>query len=50
MTSGAGAIESAPTFRRRAMEPRREDVESIEGIVKALYEVVSGPAGNLRSE
>jgi hypothetical protein len=27
------------------MEPRREDVESIEGIVKALYEVVSGPAG-----
>lgn len=27
------------------MEPRREDVGSIEGIVKALYEVVSGPAG-----
>ena len=28
------------------MEPRREDdVESIEGIVKALYEVISGPAG-----
>jgi hypothetical protein len=27
------------------MEARREDVESIEGIVKALYEVISGPAG-----
>jgi hypothetical protein len=27
------------------MSARREDVESIEGIVKALYEVVSGPAG-----
>jgi len=27
------------------MPLRREDVESIEGIVKALYEVVSGPAG-----
>lgn len=27
------------------MDARREDVESIEGIVKALYEVVSGPAG-----
>jgi hypothetical protein len=25
--------------------PRREDVESIEGIVKALYETISGPAG-----
>jgi hypothetical protein len=27
------------------MDARREDVESIEGIVTALYEVVSGPAG-----
>jgi len=27
------------------MEARREDVNSIEGIVKALYEVISGPAG-----
>jgi len=27
------------------MDARREDVESIEGIVKALYEVISGPAG-----
>jgi hypothetical protein len=27
------------------MKARREDVESIEGIVKALYEVISGPAG-----
>lgn len=26
-------------------DPRREDVESIEGIVKALYECISGPAG-----
>jgi len=25
--------------------PRREDVDSIEGIVKALYETISGPAG-----
>jgi hypothetical protein len=27
------------------MPARREDVESIEGIVKAIYEVISGPAG-----
>jgi hypothetical protein len=27
------------------MQARREDVESIEGIVKAMYEVISGPAG-----
>lgn len=27
------------------MEARREDVESIEGILKAMYEVISGPAG-----
>lgn len=27
------------------MEAKREDVETIEGIVKALYEVISGPAG-----
>ncbi|HEX4965313.1 MAG TPA: hypothetical protein VF173_31175 [Thermoanaerobaculia bacterium] len=27
------------------MKARREDVDSIEGIVRALYEVVSGPAG-----
>jgi hypothetical protein len=27
------------------MDARREDVETVEGIVKALYEVVSGPAG-----
>lgn len=27
------------------MAAKREDVESIEGIVKALYEVISGPAG-----
>jgi hypothetical protein len=26
------------------MQARREDLESIEGIVKALYEVISGPA------
>jgi hypothetical protein len=25
--------------------PRREDVESIDGILKALYETISGPAG-----
>ncbi len=28
------------------MDAKREDVGSIEGIVKALYEVVSGPAGS----
>jgi hypothetical protein len=27
------------------MQARREDVESIAGIVKAIYEVISGPAG-----
>jgi hypothetical protein len=27
------------------MKAKREDAESIEGIVKALYEVISGPAG-----
>jgi hypothetical protein len=28
------------------MEARRADVESTQGIVKALYEVISGPAGS----
>jgi hypothetical protein len=27
------------------MDARREDVESIDGILRALYEVISGPAG-----
>jgi hypothetical protein len=27
------------------MEAKREDVETIEGIVRALYDVISGPAG-----
>src|ERR1043166_1704812 len=27
------------------MNPRPEDVESIDGIIKALYESISGPAG-----
>ena len=26
--------------------PRREDVESIDAIIKALYDVISGPAGD----
>jgi hypothetical protein len=26
-------------------DPRREDVDSIDGIVRALYETISGPAG-----
>ena len=25
--------------------PKREDVESIEGVLKAIYEIISGPAG-----
>src|SRR5215467_13957232 len=28
------------------MEARRSDVESIDGVVRALYEVISGPAGD----
>jgi hypothetical protein len=32
----------------RAVEPRPEDVETLEGIVAAFYEVISGPAGQPR--
>ena len=31
------------------MEPNKEDVGSIDGIIKAFYEVVSGPAGTRRN-
>ena len=32
----------------KTIEPRAEDVATIDGIVKAFYEVVSGPAGQPR--
>jgi hypothetical protein len=31
-----------------AIDPRPEDVSTIDGIMKAFYEVISGPAGQLR--
>ncbi len=32
-----------------AQQARPEDVSTIDGIIRAYYEVVSGPAGGLRS-
>jgi hypothetical protein len=45
----AGAKGTAPPHVEVAMvQPRPEDVGSIDGIIKAFYEVISGPAGQPR--
>jgi hypothetical protein len=42
---GAVAVLLAAHGPASAQEPRPEDVSSIDGIMRAYYEVVSGPAG-----
>lgn len=42
-------FSAVPAFAR-AQEARPEDVSSIDGIIKAYYEVVSGPAGERADE
>lgn len=45
----AGAQEpEAPHVTIPVVEPRAEDVETIDGIVAAFYETVSGPVGRAR--
>lgn len=46
----AGALASVTQAQVRVptIEPRAEDVSSLDGIIKAFYEVVSGPAGKPR--
>jgi hypothetical protein len=45
----AGAKQAAPPRVEVAtVQPRPEDVGSIDGIIKAFYEVISGPAGQPR--
>ena len=39
------AASIGPTTGLQAQEARTEDVSSIDGIIRAYYEVVSGPAG-----
>src|SRR5947209_11642451 len=46
----AGAQQSSPAGQVEvpSIAPRAEDVSSIDGIMKAFYEVISGPAGQAR--
>jgi hypothetical protein len=46
--SGALAQEATKHVAVQTVEPRAEDVATIDGMVKAYYEVVSGPAGRPR--
>jgi hypothetical protein len=46
--SMAQQAPAAPHIDVPAIAPRTEDVASIDGIMKAFYEVISGPAGQAR--
>ncbi|MEY2667945.1 MAG: hypothetical protein RJA59_583, partial [Pseudomonadota bacterium] len=37
--------KDAPRVEPNAVAPRAEDVSSIDGMIRAWYEIVSGPAG-----
>jgi hypothetical protein len=41
-------VGKSPHVEVAAVAPRAEDVSSIDGIMKAYYEVISGPAGQAR--
>lgn len=43
-----GAALLMPAARAAAQEPRPSDVESVDAIIHALYDVISGPAGEKR--
>ena len=42
------ALSAAPGFAQNPNYPLAEDVATLDGIIKAYYEVVSGPAGEPR--
>lgn len=42
-----GLCAWSASFATAQIQPRPEDVASIDGIIKAYYEVVSGPAGEI---
>ena len=44
----AHPCEKYPPLQVKAIEPRADDVGSIDGMMRAFYEVVSGPAGQPR--
>lgn len=44
----AAALGAAPSFAQTPTYPLAEDVATLDGIIKAYYEVVSGPAGEPR--
>jgi hypothetical protein len=51
LAAGASALAQEPTKKHvevQTVEPRAEDVATIDGMIKAYYEVVSGPAGRPR--
>jgi hypothetical protein len=53
LVSNAVAQKSAETAKRKTVEvpivaPRPEDVSTLDGIIKAFYETISGPAGQPR--
>jgi len=47
-TVAAGQSAAAPKLEIRTVPPRPEDVATIDGMIKAFYEVVSGPKGQPR--
>ena len=48
LTTPAGVNAATPMVEVKTIEPRPGDVASIDGIIKAFYEVVSGPKGQPR--
>jgi hypothetical protein len=48
-TSAAVGQVSRPRVHVPTIEPRPEDVSTIDGMIKAYYEVISGPAGKPRA-
>lgn len=42
------SAQEKPHVQVNAMEPRAEDVATIDGVMKAFYDVISGPAGQPR--
>lgn len=42
------AVGQSPSVAVPAIEPRAEDVGTVDGIIKAFYDVISGPAGQPR--
>lgn len=48
LLAGPASAQDAPSVEIPEVEPRLADVESLDGIVAAFYDVISGPAGEPR--